>query len=158
MTVRGIYSVLFFYPETYTPPTPAIAAYQNYSPNTIPYLDEDAEYRPFTVSSVISDSNSAINSFDVTFAATGAIYDFLDTAILGRYEVILFTQLLENNIDTPVLDVDLVYAVSVGNIIDAEADFSTITIRVGQYDNSVNADLPWRRIPWTILGPLSTRN
>lgn len=77
MTVRGIYSTLFFYPESYTPPGTPIAVYQNYSPTAIPTLaggvTYSAEYRPFTVSELVSDSNSITNDFAVTFAATGAI-------------------------------------------------------------------------------------
>jgi len=161
MTVRGIYSTLFFYPESYTPPGTPIAVYQNYSPTAIPTLADgvtySAEYRPFTVSELVSDSNSITNDFAVTFAATGAISDFLETAILNRYEIVVFTDFLGANIDTPTFGSDP-YVASIGHIIDAETDFSTITIRTGEYENGTNADLPWRRIPWTILGPLSVRN
>jgi hypothetical protein len=161
MTVRGIYSTIIFNPESYTPPVAPLAIYQNYSPTAIPSAigasTYNAEYRPFAVSAIASDSNSLVNDFDVTFAATGAITDFLDTAILGRYEVIVFTDILAANIDTPAYGTDL-YLAAIGNIIEADVDFSTITIKVGQYENGVNSDLPWRRIPWTILGPLSIRN
>jgi len=161
MTVRGIYSTIIFNPESYTPPVVPLAIYQNYSPTAIPTpvgaSTYNAEYRPFVVSPVASDSNSLANDFEITFAATGAISDFLDTAILGRYEVIVFADILESNIDTPAFGTNL-YVASIGNIIEADVDFSTITIKVGQYENGVNSDLPWRRIPWTILGPLSIRN
>lgn len=163
MTVRGIYSSLIFYPESYTPPAVPIATYQNYSPTpiagTVSGTVYNFEYQPFTVSAIASDSNSITNDFSITFAATGAIVDFLETAITSRYEVIFFTNVWGSTIDTPpsINSLDT-YALSIGHVIDGETDFSTMTIRVGEYENGTNADLPWRRIPWTILGPLSVRN
>lgn len=163
MTVRGIYSSLIFYPESYTPPVAPIATYQNYSPTsisgTISGTVYSFEYRPFTVSALASDSNSITNDFSITFAATGAIIDFLETAITSRYEVLFVTSVWSSTIDTPPsINSPDAYALSIGHVIDGETDFSTMTIRVGEYENGVNADLPWRRIPWTILGPLSVRN
>lgn len=162
MAVRGIYTSLIFYPEVYTPPGTPIATYQNYSPTPVPDvisgITYNFEYRPFSMSSTVSDANSIINDFSITFAATGAIVDFLETALLNRYEVITVTSVWANTIDTPSIEGTDIYALSYGNVIDAEMDFATMTIRVGQYDNGTEADLPWRRIPWTILGPLLTRN
>lgn len=162
MAVRGIYTSLIFYPEVYTPPGTPIATYQNYSPNPIPDTISGTvynfEYRPFSMSSTVSDANSLTNDFSLTFAATGATVDFLETALLNRYEVIAVTSVWAGTIDTPSISSNDIYALSYGNVIDAELDFATITIRVGQYASGTEADLPWRRIPWTILGPLLTRN
>jgi len=162
MTVRGIYSSLLFLPENYASPIVPIALHQNYSPDPVPqYIGPTlyyADYRPFTVSPVAADSNSIINDFSVTYAATGTISDFLDTAIIGRYTVAHVSSILTTNIDGPLTATDDAYILNYGNIIDAETDFSSVTIRIGQYENAVNSDLPWRRIPWTILGPLSIRN
>lgn len=165
MTVRGIYSSLIFYPEVYTPPGTPIASYQNYSQTslteTVGGITYAFDYRPFTVASIVSDSNSIAHEVSITFAATGAIIDFLETALVSRYQVVCFTNTWASPIDTvplPLTGAGDPYAAFTGFVMDGETDFSTMTIRIGEYSNGTNADLPWRRIPWTILGPLSVRN
>lgn len=162
MAVRGLATVIDFYPLT----SPiqgdtAIYSYQNHFPGDWDLFGPSytpASYNPFTVDSTISERDvSSMPDLNITFVATAANVDLVQEALANQYlvSVITYRWTSTEGIDNPtsVNPFALHIAVAAGG----SQDVSTVSLKLAHYNNTVSADMPWRKIPWTIVGPLSPR-
>lgn len=160
MAVRGILTTIQFFPEDYINTTPALYRQQNHFAGSRVIDGDTYTYNSFQVSSNISERDSAVRNMSITFAATAANVDLVEAAIQNNYVAVILGYRwseVENpgGIDNPTTY--NIFSEFVGNSLGGSSDFSTVTLEVGRYSDGLNSDLPWRKIPWTILGPLSFR-
>lgn len=157
MAIRGVVATVEFYETDRGPGDSPLYAYQNYFPGTRTIALQTYTYNSFQISDISKARDGSINSVNITFVGTAANVDLVEAATTNRYEV--FVSLyrwsdfegLENPTDFNLL------AFHSGNAAGGSADISTVTLNVQYYTNTVSGDIPWRKIPWTILGPLSFR-
>jgi len=142
MATRGILSWIQIWPNNTDLTGSPLYTYQNhFHPSRDLYTFSDVPYNSFTMSSVLTDKNN------------------VETSITNRYfyqAYVLRWDTSGNGIDDPPLSPPY-FTGFFGSAIKASADITTISLVLGRYNNTTNADFPWRKIPWTILGPLALR-
>jgi hypothetical protein len=155
MAVRGIASFLIIDPEITPPGADPLYLFQNYFPDPTSDGLRTYDYRSFSVSNLLADKNSTSHDYTITFPATVENVDLVDACITNRYslQVIIYRWSAAENIEVPT-SFNL-FAGGIGNAVSAVADISTITVTVRPYADAIDGDIPWRKVPWTILGPLS---
>lgn len=156
MAVRGVAGFLLIYPQTYTyPATAPLYKLQNYFPDPTSDGEFTYDYRAFSMSTFVEDKNSTSQDFTVTFPATVENVDLVAACLTNRYEIqaIIYRWSSVEGLEAP-SSFEL-FAFASGSAVSAVEDISTTTITARPYANAIDADLPWRKIPWTILGPLS---
>jgi hypothetical protein len=160
MATRGILSWIQIWPNNTDLTGSPLYTYQNhFHPSRDLYTFSDVPYNSFTMSSVLTDKNNVTNELTITFAATAANVDLVETSITNRYfyqAYVLRWDTSGDGIDDPPLSPPY-FTGFLGSAIKASADITTISLVLGRYNNTTNADFPWRKIPWTILGPLALR-
>ena len=157
MAVRAVVATLDFYAADFGPGSSPLYSFQNYFPGTRAISSRAYTYNSFQVGTITAQRDGPIAEVDVTFVATVANVDLIKTATANRYKVfitILRWGNVENQENPSTFNT---FALFVGDSLGGSADLSTVTLKVGQYTSTVNSDMPWRKIPWTILGPLSFR-
>lgn len=155
MAVRGIAGFLLIYPELTPPGTLELYAFQNYFPGTINDGIQDYDYRAFQLSPFVEDKNSTSSEFTVTFPATAANVDLVEECLTNRY---IIAGLVQRWSSTEGLESPTgfnIFSLATGNAVSASADMTTVSLTVRPYADAIDADVPWRKVPWTILGPLS---
>jgi hypothetical protein len=157
MAVRGILSGVLIYPEVAPAGTLPVYSFQNYFPNPTNINGIVYDYRACSISSILLDKNSVGQAFSITFPGTVQNIDLVEASLTNRYTYVsqFVTWSAVEGLENP-SSFNLL-GFGAGTASSAESDFSTVTVDVQPYSNAVNADLPWRKIPWTILGPLSLR-
>ena len=160
MAVRGIVTTLdFFEIDNFVGTDPPVYSYQNHFPEDR-YIEASyaSEYNSFVVSP-LSNARDISNMPDatITFVATAANVDLVEEAIANQYIVgIVISRWNANEgIDDP--SGFNLFAAFFATAYGGSLDDSTVTLELKHYSNTVTADLPWRKIPWTIVGPLSPR-
>jgi hypothetical protein len=155
MAVRAIASFLLIYPDLTPPGTNPLYLFQNYFPNPTSDGFLTYDYRSFSVSNLLTDKNSTSHDYTITFPATVENVDLVDACITNRYSlnVLMYRWSAAENLEAPTSFNP--FAVAQGNAVSATADISTITVTARPYADAIDGDIPWRKVPWTILGPLS---
>ena len=155
MAVRGIAGFMIILPELTPPGTPALYYFQNYFPD--PTYDGffTFDYKAFSLSTLVDDKNSTSSEFTITFPATAENVDLVEDCLTNRYRIATFIQQWSaaEGLETPSSFTP--YAFADGNAVSATADITTISLVCRPYADAIDGDIPWRKIPWTILGPLS---
>lgn len=155
MAVRGIAGFLLIYPQLTPTGTNPLYAFQNYFPNPISDGFETYDYKSFSLSPLLDDKNSTSHDYTITFPATVENVDLVDECITNRYNI---TAVLQRWSATEGLEAPTsfnLFAGGIGNVISATADITTVSLVVRPYADAIDGDIPWRKVPWTILGPLS---
>lgn len=157
MAVRGVVTTLEFYPSNYDPSTAPLYSFQNHFPGSRTIEGFVYAYNSFQATSSAMERDASLRDVSATFVATAANVDLVENAVNNRYavNVLVYRWSSVEGIDNP-SSFNLLSFFS-GNTVSGSADLSTVTLQVGSYSDSLNTDIPWRRIPWTILGPLSFR-
>lgn len=157
MAVRGIVTCIRFFDANYVPGDAELYAYQNHFPETKTINSDDYEYNSFQITPIVAERDNNPPRVTVDFVATAENVDLVEEAIANKYVMIalLFRWGSVEGIDDPTT-FNLFHAY-VGDCLGGSSDFSTVQLEVGRYNGTGNTDLPWRKIPWTILGPLSFR-
>lgn len=157
MAVRGVVTTIEFYPAQYSPGTAPLYSFQNHFPGTRTIDSRAYSYNSFQVTSNFMERDASLRDVSATFVATAANVDLIEAAISNRYEIVtlIYRWSSVENIDNPT-NYNLL-SFFAGDSIGGSADLSTVTLQIGSYSDSLNTDIPWRKIPWTILGPLSFR-
>lgn len=157
MAVRGVVTVLDFYPSDYDTSTPALYRFQNHFSGSRTIDGFSYTYNSFQVTSNIMERDGSLRDVSATFVATAANVDLVENSVHNRYVIAILTYRWSDTegIDNP-SGYNLLSAFS-GSAVSGSADLSTVTLQIGNYNDSLNMDIPWRKIPWTILGPLSFR-
>lgn len=157
MAVRGVVTTVDFYPADYDIDTDPLYTFQNHFPGTRTIAGITSAYNSYQVTSNIYERDASLRDMSVTFVATAANVDLVESAVNNRYAVQIVTYRWSDfeGIDDPSTYNALSFFS--GNAVSGSADLSTVTLQVGSYNDSLNTDIPWRKIPWTILGPLSFR-
>ena len=155
MAVRGIAGFLLIFPQLTPPGTLPLYTFQNYFPDPTSDGLYTYDYRAFSVSPLLTDRNSTSHDFSLTFPATAANVDLIDACLTNRYTIttIIYTWSAVENIEAPTEFIP--FAAGSGDAVSATADISTVTLQVRPYADAIDQDLPWRKVAWTILGPLS---
>lgn len=158
MAVRGVVTVIDFVKidDIYDP---LVYSYQNHFPeDRAIQASWTSEYNSFVVSplSFARDIGSMPDA-TITFVATAANVDLVEEAIANQYTAGIFIYRWNANegIDDP--SGFNFFSGYVATAYGGSLDDSTVTLELKHYSNTVAADLPWRKIPWTIVGPLSPR-
>lgn len=157
MAVRGVLTTLVVYPEIYDENAGALYRMQNYFVNGRTIYGLSYTYNFFQTTPLVQSADQAVTSFSIDFGATASNVAFVEEAVVNRYSVLAATfrwsdnEGLEDPSNFNVMGLSLGYAAS------GSSDFTSVTLTVSSYDKSVEADFPGRKIPWTILAPLSLR-
>lgn len=160
MAVRASLAWIQVWPEITTYTGSPLYQYQNhFHPSRTLYGFADVPYNSYTVSPILVDKNNTSSELSISFAATAANVDLIQASIQNRYSYIVFFLRWSSavGIDNPSIDPPF-FAGFAGNALRGESDITTATLTLGQYNSTTSADFPWRKIPWTILGPLSLRS
>ena len=160
MAIRGIAATLDFYPKDYSDSAlDVLYSYQNHFPGARTIGTDTYDYNSFSVGSITESQGSNAPSVKIDFIATAANVDLIEEAIENYYAVaiLIWRWGFTENIDDPGPGDFNLYAAYIGNALMASSDYTTVSLTVAEYNNSQAPDLPWRKIPWTILGPLSFR-
>ena len=155
MAVRGVASFLIIYPELTPSGTDPLHLFQNYFPEPTSDGFFTYDYKAFTVSTLIDDKNSTSHDFTLTFPATAENVDLVEECLINRYDI---TVVIYRWSDTEGLEAPTafnLFAGADGNALSATADITTVTLLCRPYADAIDGDIPWQKIPWTILGPLS---
>jgi len=157
MAVRGVVTVLEFYPSDYNINTAPLYTFQNHFPGTRTILGTVDTYNSYQVSPSVMERDGSLRDMSITFVATAANVDLVENAVNNRYAVtvVVLRWSAVEGIDNP--SNYNILSLFTGNAVSGSADLSTVTLQIGSYSDSLNTDIPWRKIPWTILGPLSFR-
>lgn len=161
MAVRGVVTNIEFYPITGNVNTdPPLYAYQNHFPAPrILNRPTAADYNSFTITPLSNQKDvSSMPGATIAFVATADNVDLVEEAIANKYIVLVLVSRWgagSGSIDDPA-GVNL-FAVYIAMATGGGLDTSTVSLNISHYSNNINADMPWRKIPWTIIGPLSFR-
>lgn len=158
MAVRGIAGFLVIYPELTPPGTNPLYLFQNYFPDPTSDGIFTYDYKAFSLSTLISDKNSTSSDFTITFPATAENVDLVEACLTNRYSI---TAILQRWSATEGLEAPAsfnVFAGAEGSSVSATADVTTVSLVCRPYADAIDSDTPWRKVPWTILGPLSLSN
>lgn len=155
MAVRGIAGFLIIYPELTPSGTAPLYLFQNYFPDPTSDGFFTYAYKAFSLSTLIDDKNSTSDDFTITFPATAENVDLVEACLANRYDVTAFLQRWS---DTEGLEAPTsfnIFAGADGSAVSATADVTTVSLTCRPYADAIDGDIPWRKVPWTILGPLS---
>lgn len=160
MAVRGVVTFIEFYPADWTGEAiDPLYNYQNYFLNgrSLPFEDNVAPYNFFDVSDIITERDQTSQTTTITFGATAANVSLVEEAIVSNYFMFAVMYRWSNfeGLENPT-NLNL-FALTGGNALSGSSDFTTVSITLGSYSKTVDADFPARKIPWTILSPLSAR-
>ena len=157
MAVRGVLTGAVFYQPDRTVLDPPEYRQQNYFVDGVTILGELYSYNAFECSPIASVKSEVSQSFTLTYPATSANISLVEEAIDNRYDIIIImwrwsdVEGLENPTGfNP-------YSLTSGVAISGSSDLTTITLEAETYSKTVDADFPGRKIPWTVLSPLSFR-
>lgn len=160
MAIRASLAWVQVWPEVRNFSGTPLYQYQNhFHPSRTLYSFADVPYNSFTVSPLLVDKNNVSNEASISFVATAENVDLVEASVQNRYTylVIFLRWSAGAGIDDPPVNPPF-FAIFTGNALKGEMDINTVTVTLGQYSSTTNADFPWRKIPWTILGPLSLRS
>jgi hypothetical protein len=158
MAVRGVLSTLLIYPENRQSNTSPLYSFQNFFPGSRTILGSSYVYNSYTVGSISDGKDSSTPDLSITFSGTAANIDLIDAAITNRYIFLTGVwRLPAADIENPASGAFNIFAIHYGFAKQAESNFTSIALTVGDYNDSQEPDFPWRKIPWTILGPLGVR-
>lgn len=160
MAVRGIVTTLdFFAIDSFLNTDPPVYSYQNHFPEDRAIeTSYTSEYNSFVTSPLANARDvSSMPDVTITFVATAANVDLVEEAIANQYITAVFAYRWNANegIDDP--SGFNLFSAYIATAYGGSLDDSTVTLELKHYSNTVTADLPWRKIPWTIVGPLSPR-
>lgn len=155
MAVRGVLSTLFFY-NTEVTGSPSDFM-QNYFASGYSYLGDFYAYNSFQGTPITKSRDQVTGSFTITFAATASNVDFVENAISNMRFVVYTIYRWSDNEGLENPTTLNILALGGGHCMSATSDFSTISLNASTYNKTVNADFPGRKVPWEILGPLSSR-
>jgi hypothetical protein len=157
MAIRGIVTTLSIYAANYATGDAPLYAYQNYFPGTRTINSEDYVYNSFQISDIGKARDASPTEVSITFSGTAANVDLVEAATVNGYEILVFVyrwSAYEGLEDPTSFNFFAAYG---GRAIGGSADLSTASLALSEYNSTLNGDMPWRKIPWTILGPLSFR-
>lgn len=159
MAVRASLAWIQVWPEITDFTGSPLFQYQNhFHPSRTLYASANVPYNSFTVSPILIDKNNTSTEVSVSFAATADNVDLVQNSIQNKYTyVILILRWAGAVLNNPPAVIP-VFAFFDGTALRGEADVTTVTVTLGKYSSATNADFPWRKIPWTILGPLALRS
>lgn len=154
MAVRGVVTTIDFYAQGGVTP---LYSFQNYFEGTRTISSIVYSHNYFQTSGYEKKRDAVPSEANIIFAATAANVDLVEAAIVNRYVIFMtvYRWTSAQGLENPSAYNDL--ATFVGDAISATADFTSINLKLGTYTSTTTTDLPWRKIPWTILGPLSFR-
>jgi len=155
MAVRGIAGFLSFFPELTPVGTSPLYLFQNYFPDPTSDGFFTYDYKAFSLSTLVDDKNSTSSDFTVTFPATAENVDLVEASLTNRYNITAIVQQWSATEGLEAPSSFDIYAFAQGNAVSATADITTISLVCRPYADAIDGDIPWRKIPWTILGPLS---
>jgi hypothetical protein len=155
MAVRGIAGFLLIYPQLTPTGTNPLYAFQNYFPDPTSDGIFTYDYKSFSLSPLLEDKNSTSHDCIVTFPATVENVDLVDECITNRYSVTVILRRWSAIEDLEAPTSFNIFGGGVGNAISATADITTVSLTLRPYADAIDGDIPWRKVPWTILGPLS---
>lgn len=155
MAVRGIAGFLVIYPELTPTGTAPLYLFQNYFPDPTSDGVFTYDYKSFSLSPFLDDKNSTSHDFTITFPATADNVDLVDECVTNRYSINAILQRWSATEGLEAPSSFNVFCAAIGDCISGTADVTTVALTVRSYANAVEGDIPWRKIPWTILGPLS---
>lgn len=160
MAIRGVASVVDFYSlSADISVDPPLYSYQNHfpEPRTIsPGIS--SSYNSFSINPIVGQRDiSSMPELAITFVGTAANVDLVEEAITNQY--LLFAYIVRWNRNEGLDDPSSynLFAAYVANATSGSQDISTVTLNLSHYSDTVSGDMPWRKIPWTIIGPLSAR-
>lgn len=153
MAVRGIAGFIDIYVQSAL--GQPLYSFQNYFPDPRVLYDKTYTYKSFSVSTLIEDKNNTSPDFSLTFPATTTNLSLVDECLTNKYYVLLFMYRWSDNEGLENPSSFNIFAIADGSSAAATADITTVSLSVSPYANAVQADIPWRKTPWTILGPLS---
>ena len=157
MAIRGIVTTMSIYAADYGPGDAPLYAYQNYFPGTRTIESEDYVYNSFQISDIGKARDASPTEVSVTFSGTAANVDLVEAATVNGYDFVIVTyrwNAIDGLEDPTNFNFFAIYA---GRASGGSADLSTASLTLSEYNSTLNGDMPWRKIPWTILGPLSFR-
>jgi len=157
MAVRGVVTTLDIFPGNRNGATPALYRFQNHFEGSRVIDGYTYQHNFFQTSGYTKMRDASTTNLEISFAATAANVDLVEAAVAGRYDVqaIVWRWSAVENIDNP--SGFNLFAIYIGFCDSAESDFTTTSLKLNSYYQTTKPDFPWRKIPWTILGPLSFR-
>ena len=157
MAVRGVLTAMAIYEADYAPGDTPLYAYQNYFSDTRTIGSTAFAYNSFQISDISKSRDSSVTEVSITFSGTAANTDLVEAASTNGYNLamLIYRWSAGDGLEDPT--VFNLFAAYAGKASGGSADLSTASLTVGHYGSTVNGDMPWRKIPWTILGPLSFR-
>jgi hypothetical protein len=161
MAIRGIASVVdFFDKDTFllNSQPPPLYSYQNHFPGTRVIGGISSNYNSFIATPLKNERDAgSMPQITLTFVATAANVDLVEEAIANQYLVLIsiYRWNVNEGIDDPSSFNPFAFYLAVAT--GGSLDTSTVSLEVNHYNSTTNADMPWRKIPWTIVGPLSPR-
>lgn len=155
MAVRGTAGFLIILPQIHASQSSGLYYFQNYFPDPTNDGIFTYDYKAFSTSALVADKNSTSSDFTLTFPATAENVDLVEACLTNRYKVLLLLQQWSavEGLEAPSSFTP--YAFTEGDAVSAIADTTTISLVCRPYADAIDSDIPWRKIPWTILGPLS---
>ena len=157
MAVRGVVTLLEFYIEQYDQNSSPLYSFQNYFEGTRTINSRVYTHNYFQTSGYEKKRDASPGEGNIIFAATAANVDLVEAAISNRYAVgmLVYRWSSVEGLENP--NAYNLLTLHTGNAQSATADFTTINLKISDYNLTTTTDMPWRKIPWTILGPLSFR-
>jgi len=157
MAVRGVVTTLEFYPEDWEAGDTSLYRFQNHFEGTRTFNGEVYTHNFFQVSGLVKMRDTSGLGAQINFAATAANVDLVEAAILGRYfcAITVWRWSSTEGLDNP--SSFNVFAGQGGACDTADNDSTTVNLIIKDYAQTTRPDFPWRKIPWTITGPLSFR-
>ena len=158
MAVRGVLTTIEIYPSPYTSGDPLLHEFQNYFPDPTVIGSRTYTHAPFKGSAVTASKSSLYQSFSLTFPATVEYIDIVENAIENKLYVaqVMYRWSATEGLENPSTFNNFSYIA--GKAARGSTDFSSITLEVETYAKTVDSDFPGRKIPWTVLSPLSFRD
>jgi len=157
MAVRGVLTTLTFYPEDYEAGDPPLYRFQNHFEGTRTIGGNVYTHNFFQTSGLVKMRDTSTPGMQINFAATAANVDLVEAAVTNRYRCIIIIwrwSSFEGLEDPSSFNY---FALASGACDTADSDFTTVNLIVKDYNQTTQPDFPWRKIPWTIIGPLSFR-
>jgi hypothetical protein len=160
MAVRGVVTFLEFYPADWTGEIiDPLYSYQNYFLNGRSFPGEVATipYNFFDISDITVERDQTSQTTTITFGATAANVSLVEEAIVSNYFIVavMYRWSAFEGLENP--SSLNIFTLTGGNALSGSSDFTTVSLDFGSYSKTVDADFPARKIPWTILAPLSAR-
>lgn len=155
MAVRGVVTIATFYEKDRTPSSLPVYDQQNYFIDGYTLYGDFLAYNQFTGSPITMSKDGLTQSFSLTYPATTANINLVEEAIDNYYQVFQVRARWSDNegLENPT-NLNIA-GLAIGYAIGGSSDYTTVTLEVETYSETVNADFPGKKIPWTILSPLS---